>query len=64
MIEKCVQNYNDESKRHIYTMLKKIDFLREGIDPLILNELIYTTPCIQYEAGSLIFKPGDPMNTI
>lgn len=45
-------------------MLKKIDFLREGIDPLILNELIYTTPCVQYEAGSLIFKPGDPMNTI
>ena len=45
-------------------MLKKIDFLREGINPLIINELIYTTPCVQYEAGSLIFKPGDPMNTI
>ena len=27
-LEKCVQGYNDESKRHIFNMLKKIDFLK------------------------------------
>ena len=46
------------------SMLMKIEFLKEGIPPLILNELIYTAPCKQYDSGQLIFKPGDPMNTI
>lgn len=64
MMEKCVQTYNDESKRHILTMLRKIDFLKTGISPLILNQLVYTTKWRHYDAGQLIFKPGDPMNTI
>jgi CRP-like cAMP-binding protein len=64
MVEKCVQTYNDDSKKHILTMLRKIEFLKTGISPLILNQLVYTTPCRQYDAGQLIFKPGDPMNTI
>jgi len=45
-------------------MLKKIDFLKEGVSPLILNKLAYTTPIREYDPGQLIFKPGDPMNTI
>jgi len=45
-------------------MLKKIEFLREGVSPLILNKLVYTTPVKEYDPGQLIFKPGDPMNTI
>jgi len=45
-------------------MLSKIDFLREGISQTILNELVYTTPTTEYDVGQLIFKPGDPMNTI
>ena len=64
MIEKCVQTYNDDGKRHILTMLKKIDFLKEGIPPVILNKLVYTIRCRQYDPGQLIFKPGDQMNTI
>lgn len=55
MVEKCVQTYNDERKKTIMTMLKKIEFLREGIPPLILNQLIYTVPCKEYEVGQLIF---------
>ena len=46
------------------SMLMKIEFLKEGIPPLILNELIYTAPCKQYDSGQLIFNPGDPMTTI
>ena len=64
MIEKCVQTYNDDGKRHILSMLKKIDFLKEGIPSVILNKLVYTIRCRQYDPGQLIFKPGDQMNTI
>jgi len=64
MIENCVQTYNDDGKRHILSMLKKIDFLKEGIPPVILNKLVYTIRCRQYDPGQLIFKPGDQMNTI
>ena len=46
MVEKCVQGYNDESKRHIFGMLKKIEFLKEDVPDVILNKLIYTTPSI------------------
>jgi len=42
MIENCVQTYNDDGKRHILSMLKKIDFLKEGIPSVILNKLVYT----------------------
>ena len=64
MVEKCVQGYNDDSKKHILQMLKKIEFLREGVPDVILNKLIYTTPSIQYDPYTLIFKPGTEMNTI
>jgi hypothetical protein len=57
-LEKYVQGYNDDSKRHILSMLKKIDYLKEGISTVILNNLVYTTPFKEYEAGTLIFKPG------
>ncbi len=46
MVEKCVQGYNDESKRHIFGMLKKIEFLNKGVPDVILNKLVYTTPSI------------------
>lgn len=42
MVERCVQTYNDDGKRHIVSMLKKIDFLKQGISPVILNKLVYT----------------------
>jgi CRP-like cAMP-binding protein len=58
ILEKYVQGYNDESKRHILSMLKKIDYLKQGISPVILNNLIYTTPSKEYDPGTLIFKPG------
>jgi CRP-like cAMP-binding protein len=45
-------------------MLRKIEFLKDGISPHILNKLIYTIPSKQYDPGQLIFKPGDIMNTI
>ena len=64
MIEKCIQTYNDDHKKHILTMLRRIEFLREGISPLILNQLVYTIHSEAKDAGSLIFKPGDPMNSI
>jgi hypothetical protein len=64
MLEKCVQTYNDDGKRHILSMLNKIDFLKEGISPVILNKLVYTVRAKQYDPGQLIFKPGDKMNTI
>jgi CRP-like cAMP-binding protein len=64
MVEKCVQGYNDESKKHMYAMLKKIEFLKEGVPDVILNKLVYTTPAVQYDPGTMIFKPGTEMNTI
>ena len=45
-------------------MLRKVEFLREGIAPSILNQLVYTTPSRVYNAGQILFGPGDPMNTI
>ena len=42
VMENLVQAYNDEAKLNIAAMLKKIDFLKEGISGLIINELIYT----------------------
>lgn len=42
VMENLVQGYNDEAKLNIAAMLKKIDFLKEGISGLIINELIYT----------------------
>ena len=45
-------------------MLKRIEFLSEGITPNILVQLVYTIPSKQYDKGQLIFKPGDKMNTI
>ncbi len=42
VMENLVQAYNDEAKLNIASMLKKIDFLKEGISGLIINELIYT----------------------
>lgn len=46
MVEKCVQGYNDESKKHILTMLRNIEFLKEGVPDVILNKLVYTTPVV------------------
>ncbi len=39
-------------------MLKKIDFLKQGVSPIILNNLVYTTTSKEYDPGTLIFKPG------
>lgn len=64
VMEKICQEYNDEAKLNIASMLKKIEFLSEGISGLMINELIYTMKSNQYDMGQLIFKPGDPMNTI
>lgn len=50
ILEKCVQTYNDDNKKHFLKMLSKIEFLNTGISPLILNQLIYTTPCRRYDA--------------
>ena len=63
-IENYALTYNDDSNKHITSMMKKIEYLRDGITPNILNHLVYKTPTRHYDVGQLIFKPGDIMNTI
>lgn len=64
MVENYLLTYNDDSKKHITSMMKKIEYFRDGITPSILNHLVYTTPTRHYDVGQLIFKPGDILNTI
>jgi hypothetical protein len=58
-----IQTYNDPIKTEIHRLLKRLDFLNTiPID--IYTQLIFKVPLKQYNKKTLVFKPGDPMNTI
>ena len=63
-LKNYIDKYNDPVKSQIVKMMRRIDFLSQGIPDPMITQLLYLSPSRQFDKGELVFKPGDNMNNI